>query len=151
MAWGIQDRKHDNIITIKMKSRFSTNWKRSVQARKQRKYVANAPLHIKGKLLHVHLSEELRKKHGKRSLRVRKGDKVKVLRGSHKGEEQKVDKVDTKNLKIYLDKITKAKIDGSKANVPFRASNLMITNLNLDDKKRAAKLKGNTQTEKGEQ
>lgn len=132
-----------------MKSKFSTSWIKSVQVRKQRKYKANAPLHLKSKFLNCHLSSELKKKHNKRSVRVRVGDKVKVLRGSYKGEEQKVERVNTNKLKVYLEKITKSKIDGSKASIGFSPSNLMIISLNLDDKKRAQKLKGKTQT--GEQ
>lgn len=119
-----------------MKSKFSRTWNRSVQPRKQRKYIANAPLHLKGKLLSSTLSKDLRKKHGMRSIRVRVGDKVKVLRGSFKGSEQKVDRIDVKKENIYLEKIEISKTDGSKTTRPFNASNLMITELNKDDKKR---------------
>ena len=86
------------------------------------------------------------KKYGIRSIRVRKGDKVKVMRGSFKGEERKIDRINTKTQKIYLEKIEISKIDGSKTTRPFNSSNLLITDLNLDDKKRMKKLK-----EKGEQ
>ena len=44
-----------------MKSVFSKTWVRSKQPRKQRKYVANAPLHIKGKMVRAHLSKDLQK------------------------------------------------------------------------------------------
>ncbi|MBU1201689.1 MAG: 50S ribosomal protein L24 [Nanoarchaeota archaeon] len=124
-----------------MKSKFSKKWVKSKQVRKQRKYIFNAPLHIKSKFLNAHLSQELRKKHGKRSLRVRTGDKVKVMRGTYKGHESKVERVDVKKEKIYLEKIEVSKKEGSKSKVPFKASNLLITNLNLDDKKRVQKLK----------
>lgn len=128
-----------------MKSKFSKTWNSSVQARKQVKYRANAPLHLKGKFLNSNLSKELRKKYGKRSLRLRVGDKVKVLRGSHKGEEQKVGKVNIKREKVYLEKIEVAKKDGSKALIPFNASNLQIITIETDDKKRMQKLdKGET-------
>ncbi|NQU98363.1 50S ribosomal protein L24 [Candidatus Woesearchaeota archaeon] len=127
-----------------MKSTFSKTWVRSKQPRKQRKYVAKAPLHIKGKLLGVHLSKELKKKHGKRSIRLRVGDKVKLLRGSHKGEEQKVERINIKNQKVYLEKIEFTKKDGSKSTRPFHPSNMVITSLNTDDKKRMQKLKGET-------
>lgn len=119
-----------------MKSVFSKNWIKSKQSRKQRKYVANASLHIKGKLLSSNLSKELRKKHGFRSIRVRTGDKVKIMRGSYKNQEQKVERVDIKNEKIYLEKIEISKKDGSKTTRPFHASNLMIIDLNKDDKRR---------------
>ena len=127
---------------VRMKTTFSKTWIRSKQPRKQRKYVARAPLHIKGKFLSTHLSKDIKKKYGIRSLRLRTGDKVKVLRGSYRNEEQKVERIDVKNQKIYLEKIEFTKKDGSKATRPFHPSNLMITELNLDDKKRLQKLKG---------
>ena len=46
-------------------------WKSSKQPRKQRKYIANAPLHIKIKLTGVNLAKELRKKYQKRSIPLR--------------------------------------------------------------------------------
>jgi len=123
-----------------MKSTFSNSWKKSVQARKQRKYQYNAPLHTQGKFLNANLSSELRKKYQRRSIRVRTGDKVKVQRGSFKGEEQKVEKIDVKLNKVYVEKLEISKKDGSKTKVAFNPSNLMITSLNLDDKKRLQKL-----------
>ncbi|MAG38736.1 50S ribosomal protein L24 [Candidatus Woesearchaeota archaeon] len=125
-----------------MKSKFSKSWSKSKQARKQRKYRANAPLHIKSKFLGVHLSKELRNKYNKRSLRLRVGDKVKVLKGGFKGEEQKVDKINLKKAKVYLEKLEKSKKEGSKSSIAFQPSNLMILNLNLDDKKRIQKSQG---------
>src|SRR3989338_176397 len=47
----------------KMKNKFSTKWKESKQPRKQRKYRANAPLHLRKKFVNVNLSKELRKKY----------------------------------------------------------------------------------------
>ena len=55
------------------------------------------PLHLKGKFLVAHLVKDLRLKYGKRNARVRVGDKVRVLRGTFKGREGKVERVDTKN------------------------------------------------------
>ncbi len=62
-----------------MKKKFSDKWKASKLPRKQRKYLANAPLHIKRKFLSANLSKELRKKHGKRSIPIRKGDTVRIM------------------------------------------------------------------------
>jgi len=123
-----------------MKQKFSTAWKASKQPRKQRKYLANAPLHIKRKFLSVNLSKELRKKHGKRNIPVVKGDKVKIMRGKFKKKSGKVTEVKTKMMKIYIEGIQVKKTDGSKASVPLRASNLQIIELNLDDVKRLKKL-----------
>ncbi len=67
-----------------MKNKFSAKWKSSKQVRKQRKYRHNAPLHVKQKFVHVHLSKELKKKYQTRNLGLKKGDKVKVLRGQYR-------------------------------------------------------------------
>lgn len=123
-----------------MKSTFATTWKASVQRRKQRKYNYNAPHHVKGKFLAAHLSKELKEKYGTRSLRVREGDKVKILRGSSKGKEGKVEKVDMKDTKLYIAKMERTKPDGNKVPVALHPSSVMIIELNLDDKKRRAKL-----------
>lgn len=125
-----------------MKAKFSKQWKSSKQPRKQRKYVANAPLHLKGKMLSSHLNKDLRIKYKTRSVPLRVGDKVKVLRGNHKGEEQKVERINKKRQKVYLEKLEFTKKDGSKATRPFSASNLMIMSLDMDDKKRLKRAKG---------
>ncbi len=119
-----------------MKVGFATTWKASVQTRKQRKYRYNAPYHIKGKFLSAQLSKELREKHKMRSLRVRTGDKVKVMRGQFRGKTGKVESVDIQGTKLYLDKLEVIKQDGSKAKHPVDPSNVMITELNMNDKKR---------------
>ncbi|MFH1506414.1 MAG: 50S ribosomal protein L24 [archaeon] len=124
-----------------MKKAFSKSWNSSKQPRKQRKYIANAPLHIKSKFLHAHLEKELRDKHQRRSFRVITGDKVKVMRGQFRGKEGKVERVDMKKGRVYVTKVEKEKIDGSKMMYPLQPSNLLITELKLDDKKRIARLK----------
>jgi len=119
-----------------MKNKFSKSWVASKRPGKQRKYVANAPIHIKRKILAVNLEKTLRKKFGKRSIVVRKGDKVKVVRGQWKKKQGKILRVDSKRERVYIEGITRKKMDGSNAEVPIRFSNLQITELNLDDKKR---------------
>lgn len=119
---------------------FKTSWKSSKQPKKQRKYRSNAPLHIKHKFMASHLSKELRQKHNKRSITLRKGDKIKILRGNFKGKSGVVERVVSKRDKIYVNGIEVIKKDGTKQLVPLRPSNLLITQLNLDDKKRKLKL-----------
>jgi large subunit ribosomal protein L24 len=119
-----------------MKNKFSKHWKASSQPRKQRKYSANAPLHIKRKLLSANLSKELRKKYNRRNIPVRKGDTVKIMVGKFKKKSGKIISIDTKDSKIKIEGITIKKQDGSKANVKIHPSNLQITELNLNDKKR---------------
>ena len=123
-----------------MKRKFSTHWISSTQPRKQRKYRANAPLHIKRRFLSTHLSKELRKKYERRNIPVRRGDVVKIMKGKFKKKQGKVLIVKTKTGKIYIEGMQVKKHDGSKVNVPFRAPNLEIIELNLDDKKRVDKL-----------
>ena len=123
-----------------MKQEFSTAWVSSVQPRKQRKYLANAPLHIKHKFLSANLSKDLRKKYAKRNLPLRKGDEVLIMRGAFKKKKAKVTSVDLKNTRIVHEGIQRGKKDGSKVNVFFHPSILQIQTLNLDDKQRAAVL-----------
>ena len=68
---------------------WSRQWKSSSNPGKQRKYVYNAPMHIRRKLLTANLSEELRKKHNKRSIPLRKGDEVEIMRGEFKKKKGK--------------------------------------------------------------
>jgi large subunit ribosomal protein L24 len=120
--------------------KFSRTWVSSIQPRKQRKYRSNAPLHIKQKMLSANLSKELRGKYTKRSIQIKTGDKVKVQRGQHKGKEGKVERVNLKKERVYVTGVEYVKKDGSKQLVALNASNLTITSLILDDKKRKAKL-----------
>jgi large subunit ribosomal protein L24 len=119
-----------------MKKQFSTAWKASSQPRKQRKYLAKAPLHIKRKFLNVNLSKDLRKKYGMRNISVRKGDIVKIMKGKFKKKTGKILEVKTKKAKVYVEGMQVKKLDGSKVNIPFRTSNLQIIELNSEDKKR---------------
>lgn len=107
---------------------------KSKQPRKQRRWLyKTSKLHERHKLLHATLSEELRKKYGKRSIRVRKGDKVKIMRGEFAGHEGKVLEVDMKKIRIKVDGATITKVDGTEVAVPIHPSNVMITNLEMDD------------------
>ncbi len=126
-----------------MKSAYSTTWKRSVQPRKQRKYQYNAPKHVKGRMLASPLSKELREKYSIRNARVRTGDKVKIIRGDHKGKEGKVSRVDLERTRVYVEGIERTKQDGTKHQIPLHPSNLIITELNLEDKKRKEKIERN--------
>lgn len=122
-----------------MRKKFSTSWKGSKQPRKQRKYRANAPLHIKQKMVSSNLSKELRKKHGKRSMPIRKGDSIVVMNGKFKKKKGKIASVDLKKMRVTIEGIQRAKKDGTKVNVFFDPSNLQVVELNLDDKERVKK------------
>ena len=135
-----------------MNKKFSKFWKASKQPKKQRKYSANIPMHLVKKKLSVNLAKELRKKYGKRNIPLRKGDTVKIMRGKFKKQKGKVTKILRNVGKIYIENIQIKKIEGSKVDVPLRASNLQIIELNLDDKKRNKVLKQDKKiTKQGEQ
>ena len=103
---------------------------------KQRKALYNAPLHKRQKLVAAHLSKTLRKQIGKRSMPLRKGDDVTVMRGSFAGISGKVSDVDIKKMIAFVENVKRKKVSGKEVNVPLKPSNLLITNLNLDDPRR---------------
>ncbi|MBS7658496.1 MAG: 50S ribosomal protein L24 [Candidatus Bathyarchaeia archaeon] len=106
----------------------------------QRKILYNAPMHVRRKLLSARLSKELREKYGAKTLPVRKGDVVKIMRGDYAGVEGKVSEVDTKKIRIYVENVTREKTSGSTVKVPIHPSKVMIIGLNLDDKWRVESL-----------
>ncbi|RLG91081.1 MAG: 50S ribosomal protein L24 [Candidatus Hecatellales archaeon] len=112
----------------------------SAKPSKQRKFLWNAPLHKRHKLMSAPLSIELRAKYGRRSLPVREGDVVKVVRGDYAGMEGKVKSVDLKNYRITIEGITREKADGTTIFIPIHPSKVEIRRLNLSDKWRAEKL-----------
>jgi large subunit ribosomal protein L24 len=109
---------------------------KSKKPRKQRKFLYQAPLHIRRKLMAAHLSKELIKKYKTRSIPLRKGDEVEIMRGEFKGKRGKVAKVDLKKYRIYVEGITRKKSIGTQALVPIHPSKVRIINLNLEDKRR---------------
>lgn len=109
---------------------------KSKKARKQRKFLYKAPLHLRRKMLAAHLSKELREKYKRRSLPVRKGDEVEIMRGEFKKRRGKIVRIDLKKYRVYVEGITRKKTTGAEVLVPIHPSNLKIVNLNLDDKER---------------
>ena len=86
------------------------------------------------------MSENLYLKHHKRSYPIKKGDTVKVLRGSFRGKSGKIVEVDRKKYKVAIDGITLAKTDGTQVQFWIHPSNLLITKLDLSDRLRRKKL-----------
>jgi large subunit ribosomal protein L24 len=114
----------------------------STKARKQRKARANAPLHLKKRMVAAHLDSALMKEFNVRSLPVKKGDTVKIIRG-HKDfrtGEAKVASVDLKACKIIVENITVPKADGTQKPKPIDPSNVLLTKLDLSDPWRKEKL-----------
>jgi large subunit ribosomal protein L24 len=121
--------------------KWTKTWKESVQPRKQHAYVRNAPLHVQGDFIAGHLSKDLRAKHKTRSVRLRVGDKVKVMRGSFKNKSGKIERINVRQQKVYVTGVEVFKRDGSKALYPIHPSNVLIQELDMSDKRRLATAK----------
>ena len=111
--------------------------------------------HKRDKFLGANLSVNLREQHNKRSMRVIKGDTVRILRGEYVGIEGKVEKVNTVRSTLSIEGVQREKIRGGNVKVQIHASNVQIISLNTDDDYR---LKGipkstdkNTNTKKGKE
>jgi len=112
--------------------------KRVKSPRKQRKRLYTAPAHLRHKLMAAPLSPQLTASKSVKTLPVRKGDTVRIMRGDHKGFEGKISRVDLKTYRIYLEGLTREKVDGTAIFLPVHPSKVMIKNLNLSDKWRKA-------------
>lgn len=134
-----QDCGHGLDDSVRMMTMTTTN---STKARKQRKARANAPLHKKRRMVAAHLDSTLMREYNVRSLTVRKGDTVKVLRGGEgvRGLESKVAKVELSDCKIIIENVTVAKADGTLKQRVVDPSNVVITKLDLSDPWRKEKL-----------
>jgi len=100
---------------------------------KQRKMHFNAPAHVRHKLMSAPLSKELVASRGVKTLPVRKGDTVRIQRGDNKGFEGKVSRVDLKAYRVYIEGLTREKVDGTNIFLSTHPSKIQIRNLNLDD------------------
>jgi len=98
-----------------------------------RRNMYNAPNHKKRKYISAPLSPNLRVEYGTRSMPVRVNDTVSITKGDRKLAEGRVLRVNMKDLKIYIEGVTRTRQDGSTVQIPIRAENVMITRLNLDD------------------
>jgi large subunit ribosomal protein L24 len=113
---------------------------KATQPRKQRKEREEAPLHKRNRFVRATLSDELREEYGTRSVRVSEGDTVEIMRGDDAGEEEEVLRVDLDETKVYVENVTVEKTDGEEVPRPIDASNLRVTELNLDDPERVERL-----------
>src|SRR4030067_470627 len=118
---------------------------------KQRSRLFNAPAHLRHKLMSAHLAPELVKSHGARTLPVRKGDTVRIMRGDHEGFEGKVSTVDLKNYRLFLEGLTREKVDGTVIFAPVHPSKVLIKNLNLNDKWRKRTIEKTKEIQKKEE
>jgi len=109
---------------------------KSKEPGKQRKYDANLKLHKKHDALSAHLSSELRKKYNRRSLPLRKGDKAVVISGSLKGTKGEIVRVDLNKQKVFMDTVTIKDRSGKQVLKALKASNLVLTHIEITDKAR---------------
>jgi len=117
-------------------SDWSKVWRRSKQPRKQRKYLLNAPTHVRRKIMAAMLNEEIRNLIKVRSIPIRVGDYVKILRGKFRGMEGLVIKIDAKRYRIFVENAKYTTKTGKEVYYPIHHSKVMIMKLNLNDKKR---------------
>jgi large subunit ribosomal protein L24 len=99
--------------------------------------------HKRDKFLGANLSENLREQNSRRSMRVIKGDTVRILRGEYVGIEGKVEKVNTERSTLSIEGVQREKIRGGNVKVQIHASNVQIISLNTDDEYR---MKGTKKT-----
>lgn len=97
---------------------------------------------VKSKQLSSHLSKELQKKYNKRSIRIIEGDTIRVLRGEFRGVTGKITSVSTPKNGVSIEGVKKEKLKGGNLDVFIHPSNLIITELNTEDKWRQNKLEG---------
>ena len=103
---------------------------------KQRKKIHSSPVHDNKKRLKCRLDEFMQEEHGLRSLVVKTGDLVRIMRGQFRDTEGKVIRVDHKDVEVFLDNATVTKADGKEVNIPVHPSNIMLVKLELDDERK---------------
>ena len=110
------------------------------QPHKQRNRQERASLHEKQKQVRAPLSSELREEYGQRSVRVNAGDTVAVQRGDFAGESAEVVDVDLRAAAIEIEDVTVETADGEEVPRSLDASNVRVTELDLEDERREARL-----------
>lgn len=102
------------------------------------KLIGVAPKQLAERKLRSPLSHALREKYGRRNLRVIAGDTIKVVRGEYSGIEGKIEKVNMKRGSLAIEGIQREKVRGGNVKVEINSTNVIITDLDLDDKYRQA-------------
>ncbi len=110
---------------------------------KVRKRIHNISAHARNsRLPRASFSADLKTKYARNSVRVRVGARVKLVRGEFAGIEGKIQKVYPSDGLITVEGITREKIAGGTTPVRIHSSNVVVTNVNLDDKWRRKKIQG---------
>ncbi len=118
---------------------WSREWNSSTDPSKQRKYRDNAPLHVKDKMISANTSEVIREELGTRSIQLKVGDRVRVMRGDEKGKEGIVSDIDREEEKVYVHGIIVERTDGTEREIALRPSNLQVQAMNIEDDMRMEK------------
>eukprot|EP00461_Guttulinopsis_vulgaris_P000384 UN00384 len=101
---------------------------------KSRKAHFNASSAERRVIMSSPLSKTLREKYNVRSMPIRKGDTVKVVRGgdSVKGKEAKVISVYRKKYIIHIDTVTRDNAKATAVQIPIHPSNVVMTGLYMN-------------------
>ena len=123
---------------------MATNPKNKVSSNpgKQRKAYFQGPLHAKKRTMRAHVADDLMEKYDIWTVRVHKGDTVKIMRGGYAGHTAKVTHVDIKRRVLFIEKVTSVKSDGKETARPIHPSNVLVTKLDLTDPFRKKQLEG---------
>jgi large subunit ribosomal protein L24 len=108
------------------------------------------PKHVRDKSICSTLTDDLRKQYNRRSIRVIKGDTVRVMRGEYTGIEGKVEKVNTRRGTLSIEGVQREKVRGGNVKVQIHSSNVRVSGLNLDDKYRQNKIRSENQQQERE-
>ena len=121
---------------------------KSSKPNKQRKSMYNAPTHSQRKRVKARLQTTDSRLAGIRSITVRVGDEVKVLRGDFgnpskgkrhggprgvSGVEGKVISINAAKSQLMIEGATHSKADNKEEGVPIQSSNVVITKLDETD------------------
>lgn len=110
------------------------------QPRKSRKRLHEADHKERRKQMSAHLSEDLMLEYDRRSMPVREGDTVEIVRGDFAGHEGEILEVDRGRREIEIDGVSNRRADGTQVPRPIHPSNVIITDLHLTDPQRRAAL-----------
>src|ERR1051325_5522721 len=112
--------------------------------------IDSLPKHVRDKSISSTLTDDLRKQYNRRSIRVIKGDTVRVMRGEYTGIEGKVEKVNTRRGTLSIEGVQREKGRGGNVKVQIHSSNVRVSGLNLDDKYRQNKIRSENQQQERE-
>jgi large subunit ribosomal protein L24 len=106
---------------------------KSKQPRKQRKALYTYKNHQRSKLLSTRVADFVREEYGIKSLPLRVGDEVRVVKGEFRDFEGEVIEI-TKNQRAKIKEATFDKADGTQFHPSIHISKLIITKLGKEKK-----------------